>query len=135
MKNIIMIIISFAAFALFISGCSQTAGQPASPECGQCPQYMPPSPDFCRVGTLVPGKADECGCTGHPTCSAAAENECVSDSDCAKASCCHAKECTSKSDAPDCSGVACTLECMPETMDCGGVCRCVSGKCKAEFAT
>ena len=36
--------------------------------CSECPTLMPPSPNFCKGGTIVAGNVDECGCTGHPTC-------------------------------------------------------------------
>lgn len=36
--------------------------------CGICPQFMPPAPDFCKNGTIVPGIKDACGCQGPPTC-------------------------------------------------------------------
>ena len=60
--------------------------------------------------------------------------ECEVDSDCVKATCCHADSCVVKENAPDCSNVFCTLECKSGTMDCGqGSCKCVNGKCKAVF--
>jgi putative hemolysin len=31
-------------------------------ECGPCPQYVSPGPDFCKNGTIVPRGKDECGC-------------------------------------------------------------------------
>jgi len=37
-------------------------------QCGYCPQYIPPGPDFCKTGTIVSGENDECGCTGPPKC-------------------------------------------------------------------
>ncbi len=37
-------------------------------ECGECPQFVPPSPDFCKDGTIVQGEVDECGCQTHPSC-------------------------------------------------------------------
>ena len=36
--------------------------------CGECPQYMPPGPDFCKTGKIVPGETDRCGCVGPPKC-------------------------------------------------------------------
>jgi len=33
-----------------------------------CPQYHPPSPDFCRDGTLISGEIDQCGCQLPPVC-------------------------------------------------------------------
>lgn len=37
-------------------------------ECDSCPQIMPPHPDFCKNGTIIPGAIDECGCQQPPTC-------------------------------------------------------------------
>jgi uncharacterized protein len=37
-------------------------------KCGECPQFSPPAPGWCSDGRIIPGKTDECGCTGHPTC-------------------------------------------------------------------
>jgi putative hemolysin len=41
-------------------------------DCSSCPQYVAPSPDWCKGGTIVNGPIDECGCTGKPTCLGAA---------------------------------------------------------------
>lgn len=60
------------------------------------------------------------------------EEECIIDSDCVKASCCHAKECVPLDKAPDCEGVFCSQECVPDTLDCGqGACKCIDNKCEA----
>ena len=49
---------------------------------------------------------------------------------CVPASCCHASECVSESEAPNCDGSICTMDCRPETMDCGqGHCDFIDGKC------
>ena len=51
--------------------------------------------------------------------------------ECVPASCCHATECVSKSEAPDCSGRICTMSCELDTLDCGqGSCKFVDGKCE-----
>lgn len=36
--------------------------------CGQCPQLMPPGPEFCKDGSIVAGETNECGCVGPPKC-------------------------------------------------------------------
>ncbi len=56
---------------------------------------------------------------------------CSSDSDCIPDSCCHATGCISKDQAPNCNNIACTLECAPGTLDCGGYCSCEKNKCTA----
>jgi hypothetical protein len=37
-------------------------------DCGECPQYHPPSDDFCENGTIIPPVQDECGCFGPLQC-------------------------------------------------------------------
>ena len=56
---------------------------------------------------------------------------CASDADCVPASCCHAKACVLKSEAPkNCKEMMCTAECREGTMDCGkGSCGCKDGAC------
>ena len=50
---------------------------------------------------------------------------------CVSASCCHPKECVLESEAPNCSGVFCSMNCVPETMDCGqGHCGIIDGECE-----
>ena len=34
----------------------------------KCPEYMPPSPDFCINGDIIPGSIDENGCQMPPKC-------------------------------------------------------------------
>lgn len=59
---------------------------------------------------------------------------CESDADCVPASCCHPFSCVNAGAAPDCSGVFCTQECRPGSLDCGqGSCSCVNNKCGAVF--
>jgi len=58
--------------------------------------------------------------------------ECSKDSECVPAACCHSDSCVPASEAPSCEGIMCTMECMPDTMDCGqGSCKCIDNKCKA----
>lgn len=59
---------------------------------------------------------------------------CERDADCVPASCCHPDSCVAAADAPDCSEVACTENCEPDTLDCGGACACVEGRCAARLA-
>ena len=70
------------------------------------------------------------GISGCPTSSV----ECVADSDCVPATCCHPTSCVSADKAPLCGDVMCTMDCQPGTMDCGqGYCYCDSGKCNANL--
>ena len=64
MKNIyalciLVLIISFSA--CIVQKDNQT-------KCGDCPQFAPPPPDWCKDGTIVPGVKDECGCQMPPKC-------------------------------------------------------------------
>jgi hypothetical protein len=60
-------------------------------------------------------------------------SECVVDSDCVSATCCHSSICVSKNSAPDCKGIMCSQYCKPDSLDCGGSCSCIDGKCNAVF--
>lgn len=55
---------------------------------------------------------------------------CATAADCAPASCCHAKTCDAKNVAPACSGVGCSQNVAPGTID-TGECACVNGACGA----
>ncbi len=56
---------------------------------------------------------------------------------CVPATCCHASSCVLEANAPDCSQIACSMECEEGTMDCGqGQCvfdMGVEGNCKVEW--
>ena len=59
---------------------------------------------------------------------------CNEDSDCVPAGCCHPTSCINKDFKEDCSDIFCSMECAPDTMDCGqGRCICEENKCKAEI--
>jgi len=83
--------------------------------------------------------ADAAPATAAPTTASAgaataAAPACRSDADCVPAQCCHPTTCVLRADAPDCSAVACTRHCAPDTMDCGGRCLCRDGRCEAILA-
>jgi putative hemolysin len=59
---------------------------------------------------------------------------CQSDNDCVPEFCCHSSTCVSMKYKPNCTGIFCTQECMPGTMDCNqGHCVCVNNSCKVEW--
>ncbi len=60
--------------------------------------------------------------------------ECSSNTDCVPADCCHATGCVPAGQAPDCAGVACTMDCRPGTLDCYGGCECQNSKCIARLS-
>lgn len=63
---------------------------------------------------------------------ASAKDYCISDSDCVPDSCCHPVGCVNAKSAPSCFGISCTMECVPNTLDCGQAsCSCVNNKCLA----
>ncbi len=54
--------------------------------------------------------------------------------ECIPAECCHPTTCVLKENAPDCKETMCTLNCEPETLDCGqGKCGYINGKCEAVY--
>jgi len=49
---------------------------------------------------------------------------------CVPASCCHATGCVLEAEAPNCSGIICTMECVPGTLDCNQArCEYIDGEC------
>jgi hypothetical protein len=58
--------------------------------------------------------------------------ECDEASDCVPAQCCHAADCIIKEKRMDCSRMMCTMECQPGTLDCGGSCACIAGRCAGQ---
>lgn len=59
------------------------------------------------------------------------DDACERDADCAPVECCHASACGAAARAPSCAGAQCTLECREGTIDCGGSCLCLEGRCAA----
>ncbi len=58
------------------------------------------------------------------------EKQCSVDNDCVPSACCHADSAVSKSFSPDCKDVFCSLDCQPDTIDCGqGSVRCLEKRC------
>ncbi len=37
-------------------------------ECGICPQFVSPGPEFCKEGRILSGQVDDCGCNMPPQC-------------------------------------------------------------------
>jgi hypothetical protein len=116
---------------LVIVGCDR--GQPTSPE-----QPDTGAPVVVETPGAAPEPADE------PPPSAdeappsrteiiATEIDCQQDSDCVKATCCHATTCVAASARPDCTSASCTADCRAGTMDCNGGCLCQAGKCAAKL--
>jgi hypothetical protein len=59
------------------------------------------------------------------------ENYCQGVEDCVPATCCHPTEAVNINYAPDCEDVMCTMDCRPETLDCGqGYIDCVNNVCE-----
>lgn len=62
-------------------------------------------------------------------------DQCSVDADCVPASCCHPATCVPVAQKPDCKDQMCTMQCAPNTLDCGGRCACEAGSCKAILGT
>ena len=59
------------------------------------------------------------------------ELQCSEDLDCVPNACCHADGTINKEFAPDCSSILCTMECVPETLDCGQAdLKCIEEQCE-----
>src|SRR3989338_9600567 len=59
-------------------------------------------------------------------------DSCQIDAECVPAACCHPGAWVNINNKPNCEGIFCSMECAPETMDCGqGSCRCMNNKCTA----
>jgi len=58
---------------------------------------------------------------------------CQTNTDCVPATCCHSTACVPSGQAPNCDGVACTMECRGGTLDCSGSCACEAGQCIANI--
>ena len=57
--------------------------------------------------------------------------ECQVDSDCVPKQACHPTDCVPSGQEDNKEGIACTEECKPGTLDCGGRCICQQGQCEA----
>ena len=105
--------------------------------------YEPSWKSIARQGALVlaigllAGLVASCSVTPTST-RAATQGEgkaaagCKADADCVPDSCCHAMGCVPKAQAPKCDGIACTTDCVADTLDCGGKCICNPGTSKCE---
>jgi hypothetical protein len=59
------------------------------------------------------------------------EKQCSVDEDCRTKECCHGKTPVNKENAPDCSGIYCTMGCEEGTTDCGyAELKCLTGSCE-----
>jgi hypothetical protein len=98
--------------------------------------------NICMPGTIDCGGSCLCqnnkctaklnNLTEQVTPPAQPQAECTTDSDCVPEECCHSATCIPASKKGVCN-LACTADCQRQTMDCGGFCTCVNGKCAAEL--
>ncbi len=57
---------------------------------------------------------------------------CEQDTDCVAATCCHATDALARSYGPACTAVLCSMDCQPDTLDCGqGAVKCINNQCTA----
>lgn len=60
------------------------------------------------------------------------EKACTTDADCVANICCHPDDAVNKDYGPNCGGILCTQECLPNTIDCNqGSIKCAAGMCTA----
>ncbi|MBU1973768.1 MAG: hypothetical protein KKH52_00055 [Nanoarchaeota archaeon] len=65
------------------------------------------------------------------SCSVPENKVCTADRDCVPDACCHATDTVNTANKPDCSGLLCTMNCEPGTLDCGqGEIKCLQGSCQ-----
>lgn len=61
------------------------------------------------------------------------EKYCETDADCVPAACCHPDSCINIENAPDCSGIICTMACI-SVLDCNqGKCVCKDNICSVKI--
>jgi len=79
-------------------------------------------------------------CFNNATCSTVALKPvnpklvCQTDLDCVPAACCHSGSAVNYLHAPNCSEIACSMECRPGTLDCGGgTPACVNNRCQVKW--
>jgi hypothetical protein len=132
---------AFVAFALGSSlelfACSPATPEAARPAAtGSVQGHNTADPDSGSTTTISDQEAPPLA----PVSDAASQateipstssERCSQDSDCVPAACCHPAACVVKSRAPNCAAMMCTMECRPKTLDCGGHCTCVEGRCSA----
>jgi hypothetical protein len=109
-------------------GPASASANPPSPPSVQSGQPLQPSPATGRQSEIPP----TVGLLGNniPANEPNQQPSCSTDADCVPAACCHAEACTARSSAPRCSGVMCTEQCAPGTLDCGQArCVCLGGRC------
>ena len=59
---------------------------------------------------------------------------CEINEDCVPSSCCHPNSCINKNNAPSCFQTICSMNCAPDSLDCGqGSCQCINNQCGAVF--
>ncbi len=107
-----------------------------SNECRNVPREGWNKPVACTEEAKLCPDGSAVGRTG-PNCEFAPcpGEECSTNADCVPAQCCHATSCVPAGEAPKCDGVACTMNCAPGTIDCGGGCACQSNRCVARLVS
>ena len=104
---------TLALVAVFTLACAPRPAEQPAPSPTPAPTATAGTPDTASAGD------------------AGGDAQCAVDADCVPAGCCHPSTCAPASAKPDCSGIMCTMNCQPDTLDCGGRCACEAGSCKA----
>jgi hypothetical protein len=147
----IVLCIAATAVAVTASCTTQPSSGPAAVPLDQTPEGEPPAPeppvvpDPSATGTTSPPPATPASSSPGPIPTPAGpapeqivsgRGTCKSDGDCVPAECCHPKGCSSRSLAPSCAATMCTMNCAPQSLDCGGgTCFCHDGECAARMKT
>jgi hypothetical protein len=151
-KNLVIFLLGISVVLIFIAGCQKTIPTPVSQtscnidsdcacgthkDTGACfignkafVNVEKQCPDFCTgIAAMFEIKCIDKECKQVKKQVAV---ECKNDSDCVPEQCCHPTSCIPKEQKEVCN-LACTMNCQPQTMDCGGFCACENGKCVAQL--
>lgn len=140
MRKILAVSLLLVGIVVF-SGCTKDNIQLPNPAAVKCEEdgyiyEIREHENGGQYGVCIFDDGSECNGWAYFRGECGLDFECKEDDHCVPAQCCHPTSCVPRSQAPNCEGIDCTMECRGETMDCGqGSCVCVNGKCKVEWHT
>ncbi len=138
MKKILVILLLLIGIFMFC-GCTNDNTQLPNPAAVKCEEdgyiyEIREDESGGQYGVCIFDDESECNGWAYFRGECGLDFECGSDDYCVPTQCCHPTSCVPMSQAPDCSGLMCSQECVPGTMDCGqGLCVCVDGECQVEW--
>ena len=139
MKKILVISLLLIGIFMFC-GCTKNNTQLPNPAAVKCEEdgyiyEIREDNSGGQYGVCIFDNGSECNGWAYFRGECGLDFECGSDDHCVPAQCCHPTSCVPISQAHDCSGLMCSQECVPGTMDCGqGSCVCVKGECQVEWS-